>query len=196
MFELFVQGERTLDRSEGGLGIGLTLVRRLVELHGGSVAARSEGSGRGSEFEVRLPAVAAPAEAGAQPRVDAAPHARTVLIVEDNADARAMLKALLLLSGHRVHEADDGPSGVRVALDVKPDIALIDIGLPGCDGYEVARAIRSALDGAVRLVALTGYGLPEDEARAREAGFDEHVVKPVDEATLARVLGDRRRDAG
>jgi two-component system, sensor histidine kinase len=168
VFDLFVQGRRTLDRADGGLGIGLTLVRRLVELHGGSVAARSEGAGKGSEFEVRLPAI--------------------VLVVEDNADAREMLKTLLTLAGHRVHEAPDGPTGVRLALEVKPDVALVDIGLPGFDGYEVASRIRAALDGAIRLVALTGYGLPEDEKRAKDAGFDDHVVKPVDEGTLSRLL--------
>jgi CheY-like chemotaxis protein len=111
-----------------------------------------------------------------------------VLVVEDNSDAREMLKSLLLLAGHSVHEAEDGPGGVRVALEVEPEVALIDIGLPGCDGYEVATAIRDALGARIRLVALTGYGLPEDEQRARGAGFDEHIVKPVDEATLARVL--------
>jgi CheY-like chemotaxis protein/two-component sensor histidine kinase len=188
VFDLFVQGRRTLDRADGGLGIGLTLVRRLVELHGGSVAARSEGTGKGSEFEVRLPEIAAPEEAeGAGAPTQSTP--RDVLVVEDNADAREMLKTLLALAGHRVHEASDGPSGVRLALESRPDVALIDIGLPGFDGYEVASRIRAALDGTIRLVALTGYGLPEDERRAKDAGFDDHVVKPIDEATLGRLLG-------
>ena len=187
VFDLFVQGSRTLDRSEGGLGIGLTLVRRLVELHGGSVAARSEGAGKGSEFEVRMPAVPPPAARPTERRVNEVVR-RRVLVVEDNPDAREMLKSLLSLAGHTVHEAEDGPGGVRAALEMQPEVALIDIGLPGCDGYEVAGAIRKALGHKVRLVALTGYGLPEDEQRAKRAGFDEHVVKPVDEATLARVL--------
>jgi signal transduction histidine kinase len=188
VFDLFVQGRRTLDRSEGGLGIGLTLVRRLVELHGGSVAARSEGAGKGSEFEMRLPAIAPAAADGAAPLLRPG-AARSVLVVEDNGDAREMLKSLLTIAGHTVHEAEDGPAGVRIALAVRPDVALVDIGLPGFDGYEVAREIRAALDGSVRLVALTGYGLPEDAQRAKSAGFDEHVVKPVDEATLAKLLG-------
>jgi signal transduction histidine kinase len=187
VFDLFVQGRRTLDRADGGLGIGLTLVRRLVELHGGSVAARSEGAGKGSEFEVRLPATAAQhASDGAAVPVQSVQ--RDVLVVEDNADAREMLKALLTLAGHRVHEAPDGPTGVRLAREIRPDVALVDIGLPGFDGYEVASRIRAELDGAIRLVALTGYGLPEDEQRAKDAGFDHHVVKPVDEATLRRLL--------
>jgi CheY-like chemotaxis protein len=111
-----------------------------------------------------------------------------VLIIEDNDDARSMLKHFLLLDGHTVHEAQTGPSGVRMALDTKPQLAIIDIGLPGCDGYAVARAIRAQLDGRIRLVAVTGYGSSEDRARSREAGFDEHLVKPVDPAALARVL--------
>ena len=187
VFDLFVQGRRTLDRAEGGLGIGLTLVRRLVELHGGSVAARSEGAGKGSEFEVRLPRIPA-VEAADGGAAHEPPRGRDVLIVEDNADAREMLKALLVLAGHRVHEAEDGPDGVRLALEVRPEVALIDIGLPGFDGYEVAAKIRSALDGAVRLVALTGYGLPEDEKRAKEAGFDDHVVKPISEEAITNLL--------
>ncbi len=187
VFDLFVQGRRTLDRSEGGLGIGLTLVRRLVELHGGSVAALSDGAGKGSEFEVRLPAVE-PAKEATQTAAVATLLRREILLVEDNPDAREMLRLLLEIGGHTVHEAGDGSSAVELAQRMKPDIAFIDIGLPGMDGYEVARSIRAALGRKVVLVALTGYGLPEDERRAKSAGFDEHIVKPVDENTLARLL--------
>jgi signal transduction histidine kinase/ActR/RegA family two-component response regulator len=192
-FDLFVQGERALDRAEGGLGIGLTLVRRLAELHGGSVSVRSEGSGKGSEFTVRLPAVEAPAERRAAPRTEPA-ASRHILVIEDNEDARETLSTLLGISGHRVDTAGDGVSGLESALASHPDVALVDIGLPRMDGYEVARRLRGA-GGGYRpyLVALTGYGSPEDRARAIEAGFDNHLVKPVDHALLDEVLADLPR---
>jgi PAS domain S-box-containing protein len=189
VFDLFVQGTGTLDRAQGGLGIGLTLVRRLVELHGGSVHAASDGRDRGSTFTVRLPlASARPDDDGAAPVAPAA-RARRVLIVEDNDDSRAMLRELVALLGHEVDEAADGPSAVELALRLRPDVMLVDVGLPGIDGYEVARRIRAA-DGAgrIRLVALTGYGLPEDRARALEAGYEVHLTKPIDPATLQRIL--------
>jgi signal transduction histidine kinase len=188
VFDLFVQGTRTLERAQGGLGIGLTLVRRLTELHGGSVCARSEGPGQGAEFEVRLPARAPPAAAAPVPGAPVSETRRRVLVVEDNADARDMIKCLLTLHGHDVHAAADGASGIRLALELRPEVALVDIGLPGIDGYEVASTIRSRLDGHVHLVAMTGYGLPEDQERARAAGFHEHIVKPVDEPTLLRAV--------
>jgi signal transduction histidine kinase/CheY-like chemotaxis protein len=190
-FDPFVQGERELDRSHGGLGIGLTLVRRLAELHGGSASAASAGPGQGSEFRVLLPAIEAPPAlvASAAPTVDCAPC--DVLLIEDNADAAEMLRRLLALGGHRVRIARDGLEGLEALRAQPPDIALVDVGLPRLNGYELARQARAAFDGRKRpfLVALTGYGLAEDRSRALEAGFDEHLVKPVERAALETILG-------
>jgi len=188
-FDLFAQGGRTLDRAGGGLGVGLTLVRRLVELHGGQIEAASPGQGRGSTFTVRLPALARWRESGGDAL--AAPGittTRRILVVEDNADNREMMRILLETSGHEVHEAPDGPSGVEAAIRVEPEIALIDIGLPGVDGYEVARQIRAKLQDRIKLIALSGYGRREDRQRAFAAGFDDHLLKPVDPAHLAATL--------
>jgi signal transduction histidine kinase/CheY-like chemotaxis protein len=189
VFELFVQGKRDLDRAHGGLGIGLTLVRRLAELHGGSAEAHSDGPGSGSRFTVRFPAIPRPARADAPaPPADPA-VAKDILVVEDNADARESLHRLLELAGHRVRVAADGPGGLDALLAEPPDIALVDIGLPHMDGYEIARRVRRERPGGrPYLVAVTGYGAPEDRERALEAGFDEHIVKPVDEAALRRLL--------
>jgi len=188
IFDLFVQGERTLDRSEGGLGIGLTLVRRLVEMHGGVIRASSGGPGQGSRFEVELPQIPAPVSASAPAAAPKRAAGRRILIVEDNQDTREMLRFSLELAGHEVHDAIDGPGGLDALRSLAPDVALIDVGLPGFDGYELARRARLAGMEA-RLVALTGYGLPEDLRRSREAGFDAHLVKPVDAAKLAGVIG-------
>ncbi|MGH7391176.1 MAG: ATP-binding protein [Candidatus Rokuibacteriota bacterium] len=190
VFDLFVQGEQPHDRMKGGLGIGLTLVKRLAEMHGGSVEAASEGPGRGSVFTVRVPRLAAPPlPAAASDGPPAAVVARRVLVVEDSADAREMMRLLLELDGHEVFEADDGVAGLERAVSLKPDAAVIDIGLPGLDGHELARRLRATDAGArMMLVAVSGYGQPEDHRRSREAGFNMHLVKPVNAASLAQAL--------
>ena len=202
IFDLFVQAHHTIDRSRGGLGIGLTLVRRLVELHGGSVEAHSDGDGRGSTFTVRLPTIAAPAllnaDASATGNGKRSFESRHVLLVDDNHDSREMYRAVLLAHGHNVCEAADGEHALAM-LEVDPadplDVAFIDIGLPGgMDGYELARRIRNHPAGAhIRLVALTGYGFPEDRAQSRQAGFARHLVKPVDPEALHRELSAAQR---
>ena len=189
VFDLFVQGERRLDRTQGGLGIGLTLVRRLVELHGGTVDASSEGPDRGSRFTVRLPAIAPRIVETARRSGAWDVATRRILIIEDNADARAMLRHLLEAAGHEVHEAGDGRRGLEMALSLRPDVALIDLGLPGLDGFEIARQLRASDDRRnILLVAVTGYGSPEDRERSLLAGFDVHLIKPVDPDMLAGVL--------
>jgi len=198
LFDIFVQGAVSLDRSQGGLGIGLSLVRSLVTLHGGEVAATSEGPGKGSRFTLRLPLLAGNERPSAAPdgRVGAAPlpGAGAVLLVEDNDDARTMLAAQLSSAGYRVLEADNGADGIALARQEVPDLAIVDIGLPGMNGYQVATHLRALPDlKTMRLVALTGYGQEEDRRRALDAGFDEHFVKPlrIDELadTLARMEG-------
>jgi signal transduction histidine kinase/DNA-binding response OmpR family regulator len=190
VFDLFVQGRQSADRTQGGLGIGLTLVRRLVELQGGSVHAASDGPGRGSVFTVRLPLAATSSSPGdvddTRTLNDGGPL--RVLVVEDNTDARDMLHALLEHAGHEVHEAADGPSAVELAIEIRPDLALVDLGLPGFDGLEVASRVRAAIGDEALLVALTGYGQPLDRQRTRRAGFDAHLVKPVSSDGLSGVL--------
>jgi PAS domain S-box-containing protein len=194
IFELFAQGDQSLARTSGGLGIGLTLVRRLVELHGGSVTARSEGPDRGSEFTVRLPlAVGRPGEGVSAGSRERGPTA-AVLIIEDNSDARQTLRMLLEQDGHRVDEASDGASGLARAEVLRPDILLIDVGLPAMDGYEVARRIRAHRGHEPILVAITGYGQADDRRRALEAGFDAHLTKPVSPEHLADVLATLARE--
>jgi PAS domain S-box-containing protein len=192
IFDLFVQGERSLDRAHGGLGIGLTLVRSLVGRHGGTVAAASEGPGRGSEITVRLPLL--PDAVGQAPAAAAVPPEKRretsrVLLVEDNEDAAAALAELLRIWGHRVAVVHDGPSALLAARAEQPDVVLLDIGLPGMDGYEVARAFRE-LPGLeeMTLVALTGYGQESDRLRSSLAGIDHHLVKPVDPDQLRRLI--------
>jgi signal transduction histidine kinase/ActR/RegA family two-component response regulator len=201
IFDLFVQAHHTIDRSRGGLGIGLTLVRRLAELHGGTVQAASKGDGHGSTFTVRLPTVAAPkvsdADRAAKKNGNGNGHATTpcrVLLVDDNHDSREMYRAVLRAHGHDVCEAPDGERALALVQererDHPLDVAFIDIGLPGgMDGYELARRIRNLPMGRdVRLVALTGYGFPEDRQQSRQAGFARHLVKPVEPEALQREL--------
>jgi PAS domain S-box-containing protein len=196
IFDLFVQGDQPPERAQGGLGIGLTLVRRLAELHDGRVEAASRGADRGATFTVRLPRAEPPPPTPAPRTTSDAPKQR-IMIVEDNADAREMLRTILELDGHIVYEAGDGAAGVDAILALQPDVALVDIGLPGVDGHEVARRLRAdARAGRTTLVALTGYGQAEDARRAREAGFDLHLVKPVDPATLGNVLATLARTRG
>ncbi len=198
VFDLFVQGESKLERSYGGLGLGLTLVRRLAELHGGSAEAFSEGPGHGSRFVVRLPAQppARPAIVAARAK-PATANSRRVLIVEDNADAREMLRDVLVHAGHEVFEAETGLEGVQSALHLRPDVTLVDIGLPLLDGYEVARRIRAEPKGRdLLLIALTGYGSTSDQTRALEAGFDHHLTKPVDFDELYRLLATESAGSG
>jgi signal transduction histidine kinase/CheY-like chemotaxis protein len=190
VFDLFMQGAPTIDRSRGGLGLGLSLVKSLVDRHGGRVEARSAGRDRGSCFEVRLP-LAQVASAGAAPMavMDLRGAGLSVLVVEDNDDARETMQLLLETWGHRVETAADGREGLEKLLAAHPDVAIVDIGLPKIDGYEVARQARARIDGvSPRLIAVTGYGQPEDRRRALEAGFDHHLPKPVQVDDLSRLL--------
>ena len=191
VFNLFEQAERPLDRSQGGLGIGLTLVRKLVELHGGRVEASSPGPRRGSTFTVRLPALdrapGLPALADGRP----APRARRVLVVDDNRDLAESLAVVLRLWGHDVRVAYDGRSALETAQEYTPEVVLLDIGLPQLDGFEVARRLRQRPElRQARLVAITGYGRDEDRRRSAEAGFDLHLTKPVDPLDLQPLLVD------
>jgi signal transduction histidine kinase/ActR/RegA family two-component response regulator len=189
IFDLFNQAPPTLDRAQGGLGIGLTVVRSLVELHAGAVEAHSPGLGRGAEFIVRLPRTTAPIEDAAGPADDGATAGRRhILLVEDNIDNRESLRDLLEELGHRVDVAADGPQGIEEGLRLRPQVALVDIGLPTLDGFEVARQLRRALGTDVFLIALTGYGQPEDKDLARQAGFDAHLTKPMHPDDLLRML--------
>jgi CheY-like chemotaxis protein/nitrogen-specific signal transduction histidine kinase len=192
IFDLFSQGEPDLARPEGGLGVGLALVRELVALHGGSVRVASAGPGEGTEFEVRIPMIAAPARAPAAPAERPArpgTGARRVLVVDDNQDSAESLAALLEVLGHEVHAAHDGRQALELAGRLAPDLVLLDIGMPEMSGHEVARRLRA--DTGLRntvLIALTGYGTDEDRRASREAGFDGHLVKPIDFDALERIL--------
>ncbi len=191
IFELFRQGERTPDRAQGGLGIGLSLVKNLVEMHGGSVRVNSKGGGPGSEFLVRLPCL--PEEPGAlrnagPGRAAVAMEPCRILIVDDSKDALDSLAMLLELEGHEVMRASDGHSALDIAAREKPSIILLDIGLPGLDGYEVCRRLRQQGLTKTRIIAVTGYGQDRDRQRSREAGFDAHAVKPVDPSELMGLL--------
>jgi PAS domain S-box-containing protein len=193
IFDLFTQADRSLDRSQGGLGIGLTLVRQLVEMHGGSVEAKSDGPRRGSQFIVSLPARLAPATgAGGSP--DAPPVVATaplrVLVVEDNVDSAEMLGFMLTLAGHDTRTAHDGEAALDVARRFQPQVILCDIGLPGLNGYDVARQLRAQPEFRhTRLIAVSGYGQDQDRRRSRDAGFDHHLTKPVEPGALTALLG-------
>jgi len=189
VFDLFVQGERGADRAHGGLGIGLTLVKRLVELHDGTAEAASAGPGAGSVFTITFPALSLPSlPVATSPAAPPVPT-RRIVIIEDNADSRETLRVLFQIYGHEVHEAEDGPTGVDLVLRLRPDAAFVDVGLPGFDGYEVARRIRATADSErLCLIAVTGYGLPADQELAREAGFNFHLVKPVHPSQINTLL--------
>jgi PAS domain S-box-containing protein len=188
IFELFTQLNPTLARTEGGLGVGLTLVKRLVSLHGGTVRAHSEGPDRGSEFEVTLPRAQGVRVVEPTPSPPRPVAARRILVIEDNDDAREMLALSLRLHGHATHEARSGREGVAVAERVAPDVVLVDIGLPDLDGYEVGRQLRALLGRRAFLLAITGYGQPEDRRRTEKAGFDVHLVKPVHPDAIQELL--------
>lgn len=199
IFELFTQGSRSLDRSQGGLGLGLALVRRLIEMHGGRVEAHSAGSGSGAEFIVHLPRVAtAPAHEGSGPgggEPASGSAGVRVLVVDDNIDSAESMALLLSLDGHEVRTAFDGPDALAVAEAFQPEVVLLDIGLPGMDGYEVAKQMRN-LPGLQKalMIAVTGYGQADDRARSKAAGFDHHLVKPVDPEILSALLATLRAD--
>jgi CheY-like chemotaxis protein len=199
VFDLFVQESQTIDRSRGGLGLGLTIVKNLVDLHGGQVRAHSAGLGQGSEFVLTLPLDAVEIASSDAAPTNGAPSPRLlpvrgngsdrVLIVDDNEDAADMLSMVLEARGYATRVAHDGPSALAAATDFRPHTALLDIGLPVMDGFELARRLRSepGLPG-LRLVALTGYGQETDRRRSREAGFDHHLVKPVDVKAVLEIL--------
>ncbi len=190
LFDAFKQADRSLDRRRGGLGLGLTLVKGLTELHGGSVKAYSAGPGQGAEFTVRLPLELEPTPlVETKQTLEPTKKHMRILVIEDQPDGAEMLRMLLCHLGHKVKVAHTGCKGVEVAQEWQPDFVLCDIGLPGMDGWGVARAIRSQphLD-RVRLLAVTGYGSDEDLQRSRDAGFDAHLVKPVDPVELQRLL--------
>src|SRR5208337_375725 len=194
MFELFTQGDRSLARTEGGLGIGLTLVKRLAELHGASVTAKSRGPDTGSEFAVSFPA----AETAQPPRrkhrhmsAGTAKHAANILVVDDNPDTASALSKLLEALGHDVRTAHDGPSALALARRQKPDYILLDIGLPDLDGYEVAAQLRKDPDCRdTVIIGVSGYGREEDRKRSHEAGFDHHLVKPINHDELILLLAE------
>jgi CheY-like chemotaxis protein len=191
VFDPFVQGSQSAERAQGGLGLGLALVKALVELHGGSVRAHSEGTDLGSTFTVHLPRIVDVERVNTQgaPRPRDRSASRSILVIEDNADGREMLRAVLAMAGHDVHVAPDGPSGLAAAAELSPDVALIDIAMPGMDGHEVARRLRATDKGkAMRLVAISGFGQPADRQRSLEAGFDAHLIKPFAVEALSDFL--------
>jgi CheY-like chemotaxis protein len=199
IFDMFVQGERSLDRSEGGMGIGLTLARQLTELHQGRIEAHSEGPGKGTVFTVSLPCISEVASAASAPTVSKAAPIRAcrVLVVDDNADAAESLAMLLQISGHETRVVTEAAQVVSASAEFMPQVAVLDIGLPGINGYELARQLRQQPGHAeVVLIALTGYGQSQDRKRAAEAGFDYHFVKPVDPGELEAAIGTGLKESG
>jgi CheY-like chemotaxis protein len=191
VFDLFTQAKRTLDRSQGGLGVGLTVVRKLVEMHGGTTEAHSSGLGQGSEFIVRLPILLSPLRQATVSSAERAQSTRAwrVLVVDDNVDSADSIASLLESSGHDVKVAYSAEKALEMAAEYQPEIMLLDIGLPEMDGYEVAKRLRQNPQlKDLRLIALTGYGQDSDRQRSRETGFDAHVVKPVDWRDLSELL--------
>ena len=191
IFEMFTQLERSLEKSQGGLGIGLTLVKRVVEMHGGGVEARSEGPGKGSEFIVRLPIVIEGSQLQMTGDGEEQPVTSSlrILVVDDNADGADSLAMMLRIMGNDVRTAYDGQEGVDVAAAFRPDVLLLDIGLPKLNGYEACRRIREQSWGkGALLIAVTGWGQDEDRRRSSEAGFDHHMVKPLDPHALLKLL--------
>jgi CheY-like chemotaxis protein len=198
VFDMFTQVDRNLERSQGGLGIGLSIVKKLVEMHGGSVEARSDGDGMGSEFILRVPVVLSVM----QPQIDDAgptriSRGRRILVVDDNRDAAESLATMLSLMGNETKTAYDGPDGLEVAASFRPDLILLDIGMPKLDGYDTARQIRKQPWGKhVALVALTGWGQDDDRRKSLDAGFDYHIVKPVELAALKKLLSTAKMATG
>ena len=191
VFDLFTQSERSLDRSQGGLGIGLTLVKSLIELHGGRVSAHSEGLDAGSEFEIRLPALEGSGEPAAvvPERPEGECRGRRILVVDDSDDMTQSLRILLEHAGHEARVVHDGPAALVAYRTYQPDVVLLDVGLPGMNGYDIARQLRREQgDRAPLLVAVSGYGQEEDKRLAREAGFEFHLTKPVDPARLIELV--------
>ena len=201
VFDLFEQGTRTLDRSQGGLGVGLTLVQRLVKLHDGRVEATSAGAGHGAEFRVYLPCTSAapamPQAAGSAPLADTAEVPRRVLMVDDNLDVAESTADMLAMAGHTLRCAHDGAQALAMAQEFAPEVVLLDIGLPGLDGYQVAKLLRQLPQVRhARLIALTGYGMPSDRQRSLESGFDHHLTKPVDPTALRALIEHNEPVAG
>ena len=191
MFELFAQGDRSLARSEGGLGIGLTVAKKLVEMHGGSITATSDGPGKGSEFTVRLPRTKKPdrPSEAAMGRIAASSKPARILVIDDNVDTARVMAKLLKLLGHEVKISHDGPEGIETARDFRPSFVLLDIGLPGMDGYEVAAQLRREVCCKESvIIAVSGYGQDEDRRRSKEAGFHHHLIKPLDHDALITLL--------
>jgi two-component system CheB/CheR fusion protein len=195
VFDLFAQADRTLDRSEGGLGVGLTVARKLVEMHGGSISATSEGLGKGATFTVRLPLSDAPAGQGERiaPALEASNEEKwRILVVDDNRDTATSCAMLLSSLGHETATAHDGLAALETARSFRPQVMFLDIGLPGMNGYDVARTLRGEGFHNETIVAISGYGQPDDRRRSQEAGFDDHLVKPVDQSAILTTLQNVR----